>query len=277
VAPSHLFTAFHETLTVNLSIVAGILGLACTCRASLTTEKIREEMRVGTNQAKVMPRYARGCGFLEFGSYSPTVVGRAVYERDPYLQDERTLWLMHYHLSAPHGPGPAFWSHLVCHGLPYAELVTTESIISRLAEFLRNELGMHTLAQRTVESTVTVFVGTYTKPEGLGRLGFLSVADPANEKCVIVNEPKSPPVGVVAYALADYWEANYGDQVTMDLDILYREHGFARILWTAPNLLEKRLEELRRRGIVDIHRVAPPYQVTRRWRSKGELLSLLYG
>lgn len=267
---------FHRSFPLNLPAVAQVVDLSVHGGGQLSADIIREKTTLGTIYVEAMPRYARGCGLLEMGSYRPTPLGRAVYERDPHLQDERTLWLMHYHLSAPHGPGPAFWSHLVCHGLPYAEQLTTGAIRNRLAAFLRGASGDRTLAERTVDSTAAVFVGTYIKPEALGRLGFLSVAGSADDKRVTVNEPKSPPVGVVAYALADFWGAQYSDQVTMDLGILFQEHGFARILWTAPNLLEKGLEELRRRGIVDIHRVAPPYQVTRRWTSKNELLSLLY-
>ena len=267
---------FHRGFSLSLPSIAQILDLSVHLNGRLSAEIIRERTSLGTIYIEAMPRYARGCGLLETGSYRPTSLGNIAFENDPNLQDERTLWLMHYNLCAPHGPGPAFWSHLVRYDLPYAEQLTMASIVNRLSGLLQSEQGTRVLAKRTIVSTATVFVGSYTKPDALGRLGFLSATGQAEDKRVIISGPKSLPPGVIAYALADYWEANHGDQVTVDLDVLFRDDGFARVLWTAPSYLEKGLEELRRRGIVDIHRVAPPYQVTRRWASKNELLGLLY-
>src|SRR5579885_2591704 len=132
-----IFTAFHETF-----------ALSCGRLGQITPDVIRSETSLGPNYIKAMPRYARGCGLMEMGSYKLTPLGEAVYRRDPNLTHPVTLWLMHYHLSAPHGPGPAFWSHLVTHCLPFGEVMPTRRLTARLTEFLSEDAGVHSIAER---------------------------------------------------------------------------------------------------------------------------------
>jgi hypothetical protein len=268
---------FHRSFPLSLPSIAQVLTVAVHHKGQLTAEIIREETSLGTIYVEAMPRYARGCGLLEMGSYKPTPLGMVVYEHDPDLRREVTWWLMHYHLSAPQGPGPAFWSELVRTALPFGEEIPNTRLAAKLADFLESRPGAKTLQPRTVQSTATVFVGSYTRSDALGGLGLLAETGQRGEKRLIVAGPKSPPPFVVGYALADYWETNYRDQVTMDLDLLGRDDGFARVLWSDANHLEDALDELRRASLLDIFRVAPPYQVARLWSSKQDFVGRLYG
>lgn len=267
---------FHRTFPLNLPAIAQVLKLSVLRDGRVSGSDLRECTTLGTIYIEAMPRYARGSGLLEMDSFRPTVLGRLVYERDPDLRDETTFWVMHYHLSAPQGPGPAYWSRFVTRDLPFAESVAVEDLDRDLRQFLAGQPGAGSLADRTVKSSITVFVGSYTKADALGHLGFLSTEGKGENQRVIVSEPTEPPVGVVAYALADYWDANYADRVTMDLNVLLREEGFARVLWTDARHLEAALDALRVRGVIDILRAAPPFQVTRLWPNPAALLDRLY-
>ena len=59
-----------------------------------------------------MPRYALGAGLLN-SDYSLTPFGQSVVRPIHCSKSSDTLWLMHYFLSAPHGPGPSFWHELL--------------------------------------------------------------------------------------------------------------------------------------------------------------------
>lgn len=273
-----LYLTFHETFALSLPSVAQILDLAQEYAGNLTVPKIRTETGLGNVYAIVMPRYARGCGLIRFGSHTVTAFGKVVSKCDPNLAHPATLWLMHYHMSAPHGPGPAFWSHLVTARLPYGRDVSGPEIASALSDYLAEQSGGLQLQDRSIRSSATVFLGSYVKSDGLGRLGLLHESSRGlpKSKVYTVSQPQSPPLGAVAYALADYWNANYGDRTTVSLSDVANEDGFARIMWMDGSRVESVLDSLRRLGVLDIYRVAPPYQVARLWSNKAELLDRLY-
>jgi hypothetical protein len=182
---------------------------------------------------------------------------------------------MHYHMGAPRGPGPAFWAHLVTKFLIFGEEVGGTAVAEEIARFNQSREGAQALQARTQRSTATVFLGTYTKTDGLGRLGLLKKV-PGRDGYVRVSESQSPPLGAVACALADYWAAQFGEQTTVSLSELARDDGFTRVMWMNYRQLDEALEALRREGVVDLYRVAPPYQVARLWSSKDDLLARLY-
>lgn len=270
-----LSTAFHETFALSLPASSAIMRLSEQTKGTLSPTTIRAATSLGTNYVKAMPRYARGCGLLDMGSYNLTPLGEAVSRHDPYLADPKTLWLMHYHLTAPHGPGPAFWSHLVTRCLPFGEEVTDKALAAEVDHFLSDQPGASALQERTIRSTITAFLGTYTKSDGLGSLRLLREVAPRSGR-YHVSESQSPPPSVVAYALADYWQFHFPDHSTLNLAELARDDGFARIMWMAPQQLDAVLDELRRSGVLDVYRTAPPYQVAWSHRNVADLTARIY-
>lgn len=212
---------------------------------------------------------------MEMNGYGLTPFGELVCRTDPHLIHENTLWLMHYHMSAPHGPGPAFWSHLVVHALQFGDEVSRVRIAQEIAGFHVGQGGATSVKERTVRTAATVFLGTYTKSDALGRLALLEHV-PERDGYVRVSESQSPPLGAVTYALADYWAAHFGEQVTVSLSELAKDDGFARLMWMNYRQLDEVLMELKRENIVDLYRVAPPYQVVRQWSTKQDMLARLY-
>ncbi len=272
-----LSTAFHETFPLNLPSISAILRLACDTNGQLTSAIIRENTSLGTRYVKSMPRYARGCGLLEMGTFQPTHFGKLVCNHDPNLSHPATLWMMHYHLCAPHGPGPAYWYNLIAHCLPFYEDVSDAAMTSATARLLEAEQPGDALQPDTIKAAVTVFRRTYARTDGLGRLGFLQESKQKGSIYVYVSAPQLPPPGVVAYALADYWAGQpYAFQKTVSLSEFARDDGFARLMWMDPHNLEETLDILRRDGVLELFRTAPPYQVSRLWSCKEDLLARLY-
>jgi len=82
-----------------------------------------------------MPRYAIGAGLLD-NNYEITLFGKFAHKHDPILEQAGTQWLMHYHLSAPQGPGPAFWHELVMSRFRGGCEFTTDEIATQIATSL---------------------------------------------------------------------------------------------------------------------------------------------
>ena len=188
-------TTFHETFALNAPAVAAILRVSDEHEGDVTPEIVRAETQLGPNYVKAMPRYARGCGLLEISSYRLTPFGRAAFENDPNLTRPETLWLMHYHLSAPHGPGPCFWNHLIARHVRIGHTLSRANVSEVIGRFLK-ESATKTLGTRTLQSTATAFLGTYAKSDGLGKLGLIE----DESGSYTVRQPQTPPVWVLACA-----------------------------------------------------------------------------
>ena len=259
VRESRAGTMFHESFSINRPAVADVFQAA---RQGGDEKSFYSALRkltdLGTNYVKAMPRYARACGLMEFGGTRLTPLGQHVMEHDPSLSLPATQWLMHYHLSAPHGPGPRFWHDLTMR-LP--ELGTSFSgaeLTEEVARSVQAEQG-RTLAERSLRTCAAVYAGTYTKPEGLGGLNLLREADGSYS----LGEPEPVPSGVLAYALSHYWEGQFGQVQTRNLSDLSEPGGFGSLFFLSQFALNRALRGLASRGVLSLWLQAPPHQVTR--------------
>lgn len=271
-----LGVTFHRTFSLVRAGVLQVLELVANSRGDksrcLSRETIRELSNLGKIYVEAMPRYAFGTGLLDsqncltdFGLYSQ--------RGDKLLERLSTQWLMHYYMSAPHGPGPAFWHELVVTRFRTGNEFTANEIAAQISEFVATQEGKQ-LAERSARTTATVFLGTYTKEEGLGRLGILQSVGNQRYR---VQEPDPPPTWAFAYALLDYWRAQFGGRLTINLDTLYGERGLTTLFLCGAGRLNMMLRTMQEEGYVDVYRVAPPYQVVLLRQESEPLLQKLYG
>jgi hypothetical protein len=260
-------TAFHESFSLSRPSIAVILELGSQI-PHVTKELLKEQSTLGNNYIKAMPTYARGCGFLD-DTRALTPLGSAVFDNDPNLIHPATLWLMHYHLAAPDGPGSLFWHYGVTEHLRPGAALETGKLGANIAAFLETQ-GEKALQEKTAKQAAGIFLGSYGKEDALGRLGLL---DDNNH----VLEPlEPPPVFAIGYALAHYWESVHGDAGTINMSSLSEPRGFADLLYLSEYQLKDALRTLQREGLLELWRQAPPFQVVKLWQSKSDFLERLY-
>lgn len=248
-------------------------------KAEFSLGGLREQTSLGTVYVEAMPRYARAVGLLDEDNRL-TRFGRLAREHDPGLDKPETQWAMHYHLVAPHGCGPAFWHHLVTTCLRPGDTLDSKSLVNVLAAFLA-ERGEPALSpEGTLRPSATVFLGTYAKSDALGGLGILRAEAGegfgASTAYVVADAPTTPPVRVVAYALADYWRAVWDDDLGVRLSELSGPNSLAALLLLSGGEMNQILRELQSAGLVELQRKVPPFQVFRRWPDAATLLDGLY-
>ncbi len=260
---------FHRTFPLNRHSVNLIIRKVVDVGGPLSDEELRDT-GLGEVQVPAMRRYAVGCGLLTRRG-TLTEFGQRAAKADLDLGQPATLWLMHYHLSAPQGPGPLFWHALVTRHLQPGAMVDRQKVARWIARTLQ-EAGKEEPTERALQSTATVFLGGYANTEGLGALQMVKRTKNGYEVC----QPDPPPVWVFAYALADYWEHHYPNQVTINLDSLSEPGGLAKIFWLDAGTLSRYLQTLKQEGVIDLYRVAPPYQVVKLWDNRHTLLERIY-
>lgn len=244
--------SFHEAFALSRASLTQIVN-----NARLTGKLDRKLLlttSLGNNYIKAMPRYAYRAGLLDEKNRL-TPFGHYAAEHDPALEKPGTQWLLHYHLSAPHHP-TAFWHHLVTRWLVPGNTFTADDLTQDLTEFLRREAGKDP-APRSLRSTVTVFLGTYLKSDGLNRLGLL---EETAEETYRVPSVIPLPIWALGYALAEYWQVHYGERLTVNLDDLVGDN-FAGLFLLGESGLTELLVQLKQEGMIDLYRIARPYQV----------------
>jgi hypothetical protein len=263
VASQRLKTAFHETFSLSRPALTQIMKVAGTSelREKPTTSEsrrtlLRQGTTLGTNYVKAMPRYGWGAGLLCSG-LQLTAFGAIAHLRDPLLESASTQWLMHYHLSAPYGPGPAFWHHLVVTRFLPGEEFDSDDIEQDIAAFVERTEGKK-LSRNSTRPTATAFLGTYVKTDGLGKLGILEQAVARRYRVADVDPP---PVWAFAAALVDYWLGNFRDYLTVNLEQISGDGKLGSIFLLNPGRVNMLLSEMQREGYVELHRLAPPHQL----------------
>lgn len=244
---------FHRTFSLSRSSITKVLYVAYN-KPAFKSSDLDKLTDLGTIYQEAMPRYAKRAGLLDEKNRL-TLFGRFVAEFDPQMEKSSTQWLLHYHLAAPHR-STAFWHHLVTQWFIPGNTFTAEQLVEDLTMFLQRNT-VRTPAPHSVRSTITIFAGTYLKSDGLKRLGLLEESEKGSYYVPQVNPP---PVWALGYALAEYWKMHYGERLTINLDD-FTGKNFAGIFLLGEEGLTELLIELKREGVIDLYRIARPYQI----------------
>jgi hypothetical protein len=270
---------FHESFSLSRSSLTQILKAVFLAPNDLDfkSKAKREEFfnqntTIGTNYVKSMPNYSKGTGLIDF-NYRLIPFGKKVFTNDLLFEQNITQWLMHYHLSAPLGPGPAFWHELVKTRFRSGDEFTTQEIADQIGGFFEREEGK-SLAKRSARSTANIFLGTYTRSDGLGNLGLLEEISPERYR---VLDPDPPSTWVTAFALLHWWKSLFKEQVTLNLNDLHGDQGLTNILMIGKGRLNSLLDEMQQEGFLELYRIAPPYQIVLLNHDEEAILRKIYG
>lgn len=272
-----LGTTFHRSFRLKRSALIQVLALASKMDAArqdvqcLDREIIRQSTNLGTVYVEAVPRYGVGCGLLDQG-YCLTRFGHATVVNDPLLVHSDTLWLMHYFLSTRYGPGPMFWHDLVASRFRTGEEFSASDISAQIINSHKRVTGKP-LTSNSASTSTTVFLGTYCEDDGFGRLGILQCNDHHEYR---VLQPEPPSSWALGYALLDFWQAQFGDRLTVNLDSLYGSGGLSEIFLIGAGRFNMLLYDLQAEGYIDVFRVAPPYQIVLLRQDGESLLRKIY-
>lgn len=265
--PEKLGISFHRSLPCRRAGIIQLLSIAESSEGDLDYQRIWEKTSLGTVDAQATSRYAFGFGLYD--KHGLTSFAQFIRRHDPGLISVATQWLLHYNFSALHRGGPAFWGHLVKTIFQPGDVLTSETV-SKFIEHFHLEYGGNRLKADTYRGGAVAFLNTYGKRDGLGALGFLNETGPGE---YVVGEPAPAPWPVVAYALADTWAGRWADRVGVNLDET-REVG--ALLLMGSGMLNTRFRAMQGRGMIEVQRRHPPYQVTRLSLDPAAVLEHLY-
>lgn len=248
--------------------------LECSAQGYTSRKDIRNHTTLGTVQVEAMPRFAYAAGLTKPDG-SLTDLGLTMVDRDPGLVKVPSQWLVHSKLSSRFSSGPTFWPYLMSY------IVDRNSTDS---EELRTQLmslapAAAQIGDRAIQYALTAFAGTYTKPECLGSLGILTEAsdsDQGERRYLIGANLSLASPAVAGYVIADYWDHAWPQLKEVNLALFSEPSGPGSLLLMNSGEVGDMLKEMQNRGLVQLQRKTPPYQVFRSWGDTSKILEQVY-
>lgn len=237
--PSYRFSG-HETFACRYAwLPKAYRAIAADASIFYDEDAAMVELGIGKNMVRSLRFWIDAMGIAHPTSerkHQLTKLAHTVFGArgcDPYLEDTRTLWLLHWNLSSSATPAPFAW-HYLLGAWPYAEFSRTEA----LAAFARQSQRLgHSHSEITLSQHLDVFLHTYLSARGArsgiedsldGPLVELRLLQQTGERrgeggrweavYAFRKEPKADITNdLFAYTILDYWERNAPGEKTIPI------------------------------------------------------------
>lgn len=152
----------HETFALRYSWLTKGFQAFEKNQSIFTSDDATIELGVGKNMVNAIKYWLRASAMLldSDQGLETSALGEAIFSDngwDPYLEDEATLWLIHWQLATNAELATAWYWFFNCY---HKAEFTTDNAMDFLAEFVRNNLnGKH--SERTVRQEVAMILRMY--------------------------------------------------------------------------------------------------------------------
>lgn len=207
---------------------------------------------VGRNMVGAIRYWAAGAGILNEADegLTTTWLGEMLFGQDgidPYLEEDASLWLLHWHLAARPRLTSAYWLFNEFRGGSFVR----QDIVTVLLT-LAQECGWSRVASTTVDRDLQCLLRTYIGGRGssdagdsiLAELGLIRPMDKQRSRLSRGRKP-SLPDAVFLFCLNEFWESFAPAQNTMSFETAaYAPRSPGRIFLLDEEDIVERLERL---------------------------------
>jgi len=156
----------HETFALRYSWLTKGFQSFSKNHAIFSSDESTIELGVGKNMVNAIKYWLRATSILQDASDGlvATAIGNAIFSEDgwdPYLEDEATIWLIHWLLATNFDTSTAWYWFFNCF---HKSEFTNEEASEALADFVRNKLtGKH--SEKTVKQEIAMIIRMYCPPK----------------------------------------------------------------------------------------------------------------
>lgn len=303
-APVHYRFSGHETFPCRYSwLPKAHSALKADPRVFADEDQAMISLGVGKNMVRAIRFWAQAAGLAQpaqNSSYSITPFGHALFGEDgfdQFLEDVRTLWLIHWRLST-HVEEPLFaWDYLL-NRWQHPEITSTAVMRVFRQEADRLE---RTLSQVTLEQHFDTFLHTYVPTrsrkgdiqednldcplmelELIQKVGDKRIDKTGRRESIYAfrREPKEAITPeLFAYCIDDFWKRRRGAEQTLTFRDISIAHGSPGQIFKLPESdIRERLETLETdsRGAFSYRESASIQQIVRRDDKDQDFLSRVF-
>jgi hypothetical protein len=241
---------------------------------------------VGRNMVGSIRYWATGTGVLKEADegLAPDWVGDLLFGRgglDPYLEEDGSLWLLHWYLASRPKLTAFYWLFNDFSGGIFTRKDLVRSLLA-LAEDATWPRVAETTVDRDLQCLLRTYVGGRGESEaGESILAELGLVRPLGQSRFSISRGQKPslPDAVFVNALCDFWQCSAEDRTTLSYEAVAFQGGApGRVFALDEVALVERLEGLERAsaGALAWSETAGLRQVVRREvLSRSDLIALL--
>lgn len=250
----------HETFALRYSWLTKGFQAFNKNHAIFSSDESTIELGVGKNMVNAIKYWLRATTILkdDIDGLITTSLGNAIFSEDgwdPYLEDEATIWLIHWLLATNSDLATAWYWFFNCF---HKSEFTNEEAAEALADFVRINLsGKH--SEKTVKQEVAMVLRMYCAPkltaksqleEGLDApltsLNLVMTAEGSHLYRSFASTQPNLPIGLIGYATNEILNQRRVETLPIN-DLMYgQNHGIAigGVFRLTENALLAKLENL---------------------------------
>lgn len=252
--PTKLTFSGHETFHCRQLWLKKGYDFVCNGN-KFTDNKAVVLLGVGKNMVSAIYFWMKAFGLID-KSGNTTAIANYIFSpegKDPYIEDEATLWLLHYHLVTI---GHASIYNLIFNELRKEKIEFTKENFLSFAERKANEFGFSQFNKKTVSTDFDVLTKMYIRTTEqvkdkedtfsglLTDLSLIQEEKKANPLYSIPNEQRNNlPEEIIMYTILD----NDNFQNSISLNTLFQKRNHAGLVFAiTKNALMEKLESISR-------------------------------
>jgi len=207
---------FHLNFALKRSILSKTLQ-AHVNNLQISRDEQMSVIGVGYKAVAGYVGWLHHTGLRDSNERTVTELGKLIYEHDPYLMDEGTLWILHYQLCQPsEDESTLLWQYLIDGWLPDHASFSRNQFQQSASEILAR------ISEKKLRECANITLRCYVDKEALGSLNILRLNDKLYER----GAPEEAlPSALVAYVMFDQRVQHYPDSTTVAIDELLTANG----------------------------------------------------
>lgn len=233
-------TAFgrHETFALRYGwLTKGFLALK-TNSAVFESDEATVQLGVGKNMVSSIRYWLRACQLIDVNSNQPSALGELIFNPesglDPYLEDEATIWLLHWLLASnPNQATTWFWFFNKFHK---SHFETTE-LLDALKEYVSENVKSK-VSPSTLKNDISALTRMYTKSKIGGKqpaeesldspfsiMGLISNTHGGYDSTP--NYRSQLPTAIFAFAVSQFFDDQSSTSIPLEQLMYSRTHRVA--------------------------------------------------
>ncbi len=255
----------HETFPLRYSWLTKAYQEVVKDSGVFDADDATVRLGVGKNMVNAIRYWAQAAQILEKceDGYRPTPLGDFIFDEnqghDPYLEDEATIWLLHWQMASnPEVATCFYWLFNRYHKPEFTTAEATEA----LADFLKQQTsGKYSKNTLKNDAVVTLRMYSDARPSKTKQMSdefldapfttlkLLSLLPDGKTHRVQIAEQDHLPVEIIAYAVASLFKATGQEALAIE-DLMYGKNDYAApgaIFCLNENAFLSKLEQLKQR------------------------------
>lgn len=258
-SPSRVAFGRHETFALRYGWLTKGYQAAVTDPKVFESDEATVKLGVGVNMVSSIRYWLRACQILDAQSGLPTAIGRLLFDPkngfDPYLEDEATLWLIHWLLASNAQLATAwFWFFNKFHKTEF----TSHELATALADWVKANLKTKVSAS-TIKGDAGLVLRMYTLSKGNTRTPMEEALDSPLALLRLVSQSAGGrsfqsrpatrgglPLGIFGFAVTQLINQRKVTSIPIE-DLMYSKDGYPALGSTfrlTENELVTKLEKL---------------------------------